>query len=198
MHGGNSDPISRHNAIRDVVFNAAQSAALGPSKETPGLVPDSASRPADVLLPNWTNGRPAALDVHVISPGSSLSSGRNPRWFSRGLHLYHPGYRQINWSSFRCRRRQNHNQTPIWKGEHSSLAWQRSMHISTGLPLSHLHWMDTLRISIFLIFSYSFVLYPLVCSLLALNYIVQKKKKTELWFVTIVDYSLLANPQFLH
>ncbi len=23
---------------------------------------------ADVLLPNWSNGRPAALDVHVISP----------------------------------------------------------------------------------------------------------------------------------
>ncbi len=105
--GGNSDRI---NAIRDVVFNSAQSAALSPSKETPGLVPDSASRPADVLLPNWTNGRPAALDVHVISPLQSLtmseaawtqgharqagpqlplyrsnmhpSSGQNPRWFN--------------------------------------------------------------------------------------------------------------------
>ncbi len=49
--GGNSDRISRHNAIRDVVFNVAQSTALSPSKETPGLVPDSASRPADVLYP---------------------------------------------------------------------------------------------------------------------------------------------------
>ncbi len=37
------------DAIRDIVFNAAQSAALSPSKETPGLVPDSASCPADVL-----------------------------------------------------------------------------------------------------------------------------------------------------
>ncbi len=63
--GGNSDRISRHNAIRDVVFKAAQSAALGPSIETPGLI---AARPADVLLLNWSNGRPAALDVHVISP----------------------------------------------------------------------------------------------------------------------------------
>ena len=26
------------------------------------------SRPADVLLPNWSSGRPAALDIHVISP----------------------------------------------------------------------------------------------------------------------------------
>ncbi len=66
--GGNSDRISRHNAIRDIIYNAAQSAALGPSKETPGLVEDSDTRPADVLLPNWCNGRPAALDIHVISP----------------------------------------------------------------------------------------------------------------------------------
>ena len=66
--GGNGDRISRHNAIRDVVFSAAQSAALAPSKETLGLVPSSLSRPADILLPNWSCGRPAALDVHVISP----------------------------------------------------------------------------------------------------------------------------------
>ncbi len=64
--GGNSDRISRHNAIRDIVFNAAQSAALGPSKETTSLVESSASCPADVL-PNWCHGRPAALDLHVIS-----------------------------------------------------------------------------------------------------------------------------------
>ena len=32
------------------------------------MVPDSHSRPADVLLPTWSRGRPAALDVHVISP----------------------------------------------------------------------------------------------------------------------------------
>ena len=32
------------------------------------MVPNSMSRPADILLPNWSCGRPAALDVHVISP----------------------------------------------------------------------------------------------------------------------------------
>ena len=37
-------------------------------QETPGLVPCSQSRPADILLPNWSCGRPVALDVHVISP----------------------------------------------------------------------------------------------------------------------------------
>ena len=71
--GGNGDRISRHNAIRDVLFSAAQSAALAPSKETPGLVPNSLARPADILLPNWHQGRPAFVDVHVISPLQQLT-----------------------------------------------------------------------------------------------------------------------------
>ena len=50
------------------MFSAAQSAALAPSREAAGVVPDSLSRPADILLPVWSKGRPAALDVHVISP----------------------------------------------------------------------------------------------------------------------------------
>ena len=71
--GGNGDRISRHNSIRDMLFATAQSAALAPSKETPGLVPNSLLRPADILLPNWTQGRPAALDIHVISPLQQLT-----------------------------------------------------------------------------------------------------------------------------
>ena len=71
--GGNGDRISRHNAIRDVIFSAAQSAALAPSREAPGLVASSQSRPADILLPTWHHGRPAALDVHVISPLQDLT-----------------------------------------------------------------------------------------------------------------------------
>ena len=71
--GGNGDRISRHNSIRDVVFSVAQSAALVPSKEIAGLVPGSLSRPADVFLPSWSCGRPAALDIHVISPLQQLT-----------------------------------------------------------------------------------------------------------------------------
>ena len=71
--GGNGDRIARHNAIRDVLFVAAQSAALAPSREASGVVPDSLSRPADILLPTWSHGRPAALDVHVISPLQQLT-----------------------------------------------------------------------------------------------------------------------------
>ena len=50
------------------MFSAAQSAALSPARETNGLIPESMSRPADIFLPTWHGGRPAAVDVHVISP----------------------------------------------------------------------------------------------------------------------------------
>ena len=66
--GGNGDRIARHNAICDVLFLAARSAALAPTREAPSVVPDSQSRLADILLPTWSRGRPAALDVTVISP----------------------------------------------------------------------------------------------------------------------------------
>ena len=65
---GNGDRITCHNAVRDALFSAAQSAALAPTKEAPSLVPSSSSRPADIFLPTWRHGRPAALDVHIISP----------------------------------------------------------------------------------------------------------------------------------
>ena len=73
--GGNGDRISRHNAIRDVLFSAAQSAALAPLREMPHLISNSLSRPADIFFPIWSRGRPAALDVHVISPLQQLTMG---------------------------------------------------------------------------------------------------------------------------
>ncbi len=66
--GGNGDRIYCHNAIRDVLFTAAQSAVLVPSRETAGIVADSLSHPADVFLPTWHPGRSAVLDMHIISP----------------------------------------------------------------------------------------------------------------------------------
>ena len=52
---------------------AGQTAALAPRKEVPSLIPGTSSRPADVYLPNWTRGKPAALDVHVISTLQQLT-----------------------------------------------------------------------------------------------------------------------------
>ena len=54
--------------MKDVLFSAAQSAALAPTREAPSLISGSCSRPADIFLPTWKRGMPAALDVHVISP----------------------------------------------------------------------------------------------------------------------------------
>ena len=71
--GGNGDRIHRHDSIRDVFFSAAQSAALAPRKEVPSLIPASNSRPADIFLPNWSRGRPAAIDVTVISTMQPLT-----------------------------------------------------------------------------------------------------------------------------
>ena len=65
--GGNGDRIRRHDSLRDALFSAAQSAALAPRREVPALIPGASSRPADLYLPYWKRGRPAALDVTVIS-----------------------------------------------------------------------------------------------------------------------------------
>ena len=39
-----------------------------PGREDRALIPGSDSRPADVLIPNWSNGRDTALDVTVVNP----------------------------------------------------------------------------------------------------------------------------------
>ena len=48
-------------------LSTAQSAALVPRREVPSLIPSSHSRPADIFLPSWVRGQPAALDVTIIS-----------------------------------------------------------------------------------------------------------------------------------
>ena len=71
--GGNGDRIYQHDSLRDALFSAAQSAALAPRRELPSLIPDSHSHPADIFLPSWKGGRPAALDVTVISTLQQLT-----------------------------------------------------------------------------------------------------------------------------
>ena len=39
-----------------------------PQKEAPTIIAGTSSRPADVFLPTWSRGQPAALDVTVMSP----------------------------------------------------------------------------------------------------------------------------------
>ena len=58
----------RHDRIRDLIFKQAQRASLSPTMEMPGLVPGSQSRPADVYIPLWVDGKKTAFDISVVSP----------------------------------------------------------------------------------------------------------------------------------
>ena len=72
------DRISRHDRLRDVLFNSAAKAALSPVLEKANLT-SSRSCPGDIYLPCWSRGRPAALDMTVISSlqSSTLQSAGN-------------------------------------------------------------------------------------------------------------------------
>ena len=58
----------RHDRIRDKIFRVAQHGSLNPRKEMPGLIPGTLSRPADIFIGNWVDGRKIAFDVSVTSP----------------------------------------------------------------------------------------------------------------------------------
>ena len=66
--GIGGERIARHNHVRDAVFQTAVQAGLGPVREPAGLLPGSDDRPADVLIPFWTNGQDTAWDVTVVNP----------------------------------------------------------------------------------------------------------------------------------
>jgi hypothetical protein len=61
------DRIARHNHIRDFLFNCARRALYNPLKEPLHLLSDL-SRPADVAIPNYAQGKILACDVAVIDP----------------------------------------------------------------------------------------------------------------------------------
>jgi hypothetical protein len=82
------DRTRRHNLLRNMVFHAAEAANLRPELERPGLLPHrpllgssyecgtkfseqdnspGAQRPADVYIPRWRLGPPAAWDFAVTS-----------------------------------------------------------------------------------------------------------------------------------
>ena len=65
------DRIARHNMLRDVIFETAAAADLGPTKEERHLLPGTTARPGDVMIRRWANGKDAAIDVTVTSPLAS-------------------------------------------------------------------------------------------------------------------------------
>ena len=73
------DRVLRHNGLRNFIFRRAAAAGLHPELEKAGLpLPArpptehnrhaARRRPADVYLPTWTGGAPAALDFAVTAP----------------------------------------------------------------------------------------------------------------------------------
>ncbi len=70
------DRTRRHNATRNKGFNFAKSAGCNPELEKSDLLlpsrPEDTTntlrRPADVFLPTWTHGLPAALDFAITAP----------------------------------------------------------------------------------------------------------------------------------
>ena len=66
----NGDVVSRHNRVRDSFFESCRQAGIGGQMEVgSGLGHDARrTRPADVLVPHWVLGKPAAFDITVTSP----------------------------------------------------------------------------------------------------------------------------------
>ena len=81
----NGERIAKHNHVRDAIYAAAAQAALGPRKEPAGLLPGSDDRPADVLLPYWTNGKDAALDISIVNPLQQALVGQVAREGDSGV-----------------------------------------------------------------------------------------------------------------
>ena len=77
MHGASCYDVQTfvvlHNALRDVFAQFCHRARLGGQLEVGhGSGSDSSlSRPADILVPNWLSGKPAAFDLTVVSPLNS-------------------------------------------------------------------------------------------------------------------------------
>uniref|UniRef100_A0A1X7UGV1 Uncharacterized protein n=1 Tax=Amphimedon queenslandica TaxID=400682 RepID=A0A1X7UGV1_AMPQE len=63
-----------HDSLRDIIFSSAQSAALAPRKEVPGLIPGSCSRPTNIFLPSYTVLQPVVERLESEVPGLVLYS----------------------------------------------------------------------------------------------------------------------------
>ena len=60
---------SRHNRIRDGLYILCRQAGMNPALEQ-GSVHGDQTRPADILIPHWSLGKSAALNITVVSPRS--------------------------------------------------------------------------------------------------------------------------------
>ena len=69
--GSDGKGIVRHNHLWDAIFSSAASASLAPWKPEWALIPGKGNQPADDLIPHWSKGLDAALDVTVVCKGTT-------------------------------------------------------------------------------------------------------------------------------
>jgi len=62
------DRIKRHNAVRDCIYTFCSTAAWGPVKEKPFLLPGTSEKPADIFLPSFSSGQSCVVDVAGTCP----------------------------------------------------------------------------------------------------------------------------------
>ena len=94
--GWEGERIARHNQLRDALFQTACQAALGPRKEEQALLPGLGNKPADVYIPNWIEGKDAALDVTVVSPLQATLIHKAAEEGGHALkHAYERKFRQV-------------------------------------------------------------------------------------------------------
>ena len=93
------DLVTRHNRLRNLVFNIADMGLLAPEMEKLGLLgptDKSCRRPGDVSFKNWSFNRGLAIDVAVICPVavSNLSYDAPCEEYARKRKhkLYDPGF----------------------------------------------------------------------------------------------------------
>ena len=100
--GSGGERNTRHNNLRDALFDTAVAAGLGPVREGRFLLPGNDRRPADVLIRNWVGGKDAALDVTVVTP---LQDATMPAAANTAGHALNHAYgRKMNGAHEECRR----------------------------------------------------------------------------------------------
>ena len=99
--GSGGERNTRHNNLRDALFDTAVAAGLGPVREGRFLLPGNDRRPADVLIRNWLGGKDAALDVTVVTP---LQEATMPAAAHTAGHaLNHAHGQKLNGAHEECR-----------------------------------------------------------------------------------------------
>ena len=100
--GSGGERISRHNNLRDAIFETAVAAGLGPVKEGRFLLPGTDRRPADVMVPHWVGGQDAAMDITIVTPLQAATMPGAANTAGHALDYAHG--RKANGAEEECRR----------------------------------------------------------------------------------------------